>query len=163
MKNSTQITRMLMLSLLTLAFLFSACKKDDQVPTKTELLTQGLWKMTAYIVDPEFPIFDNEGNMTGTSNDMFATMEDCEKDDTNKFNTDKTLVTEEGATKCDSSDPQKTTITWSFNTDETILILTGDGDAITLSILELTDNVLKLKSTETYFSDTIISTITFSH
>jgi len=101
--------------------------------------------------------------VTGTTNDMFAMMEDCEKDDTNKFNTDKTVVTDEGATKCDSSNPQKTTSTWSFNADETVLTITDDGDVITLSILELTDKVLKLKSTETFDSETYTATITFSH
>jgi hypothetical protein len=163
MKNFNLISRVLILNLLTLTVLLSACKKDDQVPTKTELLTKGVWKMTAYTVDPEFAIFDNNGNMTGTTNDMFATMEDCEKDDTNKFNTDKTMVADEGATKCDSSNPQMTSMVWSFNADETALNISDDGDAIILSILELTDKVLKVKSTETYFSETYIATITFSH
>jgi hypothetical protein len=163
MKNSNSITRVLIMSLLTLTFLFSACKKDDQAPTKTELLTQSLWKMTGYTMEPGFPTFDDEGNITGTTNDMFATMGDCEKDNTNKFNTDKTVVTDEGATKCDNSDPQKTTSTWSFNAGETVLTITDDGDAVPLTVLELTDKVLKLKFTETFDSETFSATITFSH
>lgn len=165
MKNLTQICRILVFGLLSLALLFPSCNKDDndEQSVKTELLTQRAWIMTASTVDPGFPTFDNEGNLIGTDNDIFAMMDDCEIDDTHKFNIDKTLVTDEGMTKCDSGDPQKLYGTWSFNTDETMLTITEEGETLTITLLELTQNVMKLKSTETFEGETYTYTITFSH
>lgn len=157
------ISRMLILSLLSVTFMFSACKKDDETSSKTKLLTGSSWKMTAFTMEPGFPIFDENFNIIGYSTDMFADMDTCEKDDTHKFNTDQSVITDEGATKCDSSDPQKTNGTWSFNSDETGITITEDGLSETVTILELTDKVLKFKSTETYDSVTTTYTLTYSH
>ncbi len=164
MKSMNQISRMLFLSVLSLTFLFSACQKDDDVTVNTDLLTSSIWKMTAFTVDPAFPTFDNEGNITGSTNDLFAMMDDCSKDDTYSFNTDKTLIIDEGASKCDNSDPQKVTGSWSFNSDETTLTITFDGDPQTMTIIELTDKVIKLKYTEVDGGLPFSSiTTTFSH
>jgi len=119
--------------------------------------------MTANTIEPGFPTFDNEGNITGSTNDIFAMLDDCEKDDTHKFNSDKSLITDEGMTKCDSNDPQKTNGTWSFSADETSLTITEEEYSQVVKILELTQNVLKLKSTETEEGMTFTYTITFSH
>jgi len=163
MKSLNQIAQMLFLSLLSITFLFSACKKDDEAITKTDLLTSGSWKMTALTIDPAFPTFDNEGNITGSTNDLFAMMEDCSKDNIYSFNTDKTLSLDEGASKCDNSDPQKSTGSWSFNSDETTLTITIEEYPETMIILELTDKDIKLKSTEVEGEMTISTIITFSH
>jgi len=163
MKKMNQISRMLFLSLLSTTFLFSACNKDDELITKTDLLTSSSWKLTAEIIDPGFPTFDNEGNITGSTNDLFARMDDCSKDNTFSFNTDKTLIMDEGATKCESTAPQKTAGSWSFNSDETTLTITVDGDPLTMTILELTDKVLKLTATEVTGGITFSYTTTFSH
>ena len=162
MKSMNQISRTLFFSLLCVTFLFSACKKDDDVTTKTDLLTSSSWKITALTIDPALPTFDNEGNITGSTNDLFAMLEDCSKDDIYSFNTDKTLSMDEGASKCDNSDPQKSTGSWSFNSDETTLTIKVEEYPETMSILELTDKVLKLKSTEVDGGMTISTTITFS-
>jgi hypothetical protein len=163
MKRMNQIARMLLLSLFSLTFLFSACKKDDGVITKTDLLTSGAWKVTAETIDPGFPTFDNEGNITGSTNDLFAMMEDCSKDDIISFKSDKTLIMDEGASKCYNDSPQKNTGSWSFNSDETTLTITADVDPQTMTILELTDKVLKLKTTEVSGGITLSFTTTFSH
>jgi len=163
MKKMNQNSRMLFLSLLSLTLLFSACNKDDELITKTDLLTSSSWKVTAEIIDPGFPTFDNQGNITGSTNDIFAMMDDCSKDNTFSFNTDKTLIMDEGATKCESTAPQKTAGTWSFNSDETTLTITVDGDPITMTILELTDKVLKLTATQVTGGITFSYTTTLSH
>jgi hypothetical protein len=165
MKILNQTYRFLFFSLLSLTLLFPSCSKDDDVEQspKTELLTKSAWKMNAYTVEPGFPTFDNEGNITGSTNDIFAMLEDCEKDDTHKFNTDKSLITDEGMMKCDSSDPQKTNGTWSLNADETSLTITEEGEPQLVTILELTHSVLKVKSTETESGMTFTYTITFLH
>lgn len=162
MKRMNQFPRLLLLSLFCLTILFSACKKDDGVITKTDLLTSSSWKITALTIDPAFPTFDNQGNITGSTNDLFAMMGDCSKDDIYSFNADKTMSMDEGASKCDNSDPQKNTGSWSFNSDETTLTITADGDPQTMTILELTDKVLKLKSTEIDGDMSISTTMTFS-
>ena len=163
MKKMNQIYQALFLSLLSLTLLFSACNKDDDLITKTDLLTSSSWKVTAEIIDPGFPTFDNQGNITGSTNDLFAMMDDCSKDNILSFNTDKTLILDEGATKCESTAPQKTTVSWSFNSDETTLTITVDGYPQTTTILELTDKVLKLKTTEVSEGITITYTATLSH
>jgi hypothetical protein len=163
MKSLNQIARMLFMSLLSMTFLFSACKKDDEVITKTDLLTSGAWKATALTIDPAFPTFDNEGNITGSTNDLFAMMEDCSRDDIISFKADKTLIMDEGASKCDNADPQKNSGSWSFNSDETTLTITVDGDPQTMTIMELTDKVIKLKATEVDEGMTFSITTTFSH
>ncbi len=164
MKTLKQTYRFLIFSLLSLAILFSSCSKDkEELSAKTELLTKSAWKMTAYTVEPGFPTFDDEGNITGSTNDIFAFLDDCEKDDTHMFNTDKSMITDEGMTKCESSDPQKTNGTWSFNADETSLTITEEGEPQLVEILELTQSVLKIKSTETDGGMTFTYTITFSH
>lgn len=165
MKILNQTFRFLIFSLLSLTLLFSSCSKDkdDEQSPKTALLTSSAWKMTAYTVEPGFPTFDNEGNITGSTNDIFAMLENCEKDDTHKFNADKSLITDEGLTKCESSDPQKINGTWSFNVDETSLTITEEGESMTVTIVELTQSVLKIKSTETEEGMTFTYTITFSH
>ena len=163
MKKMNQITKVLFLSLLSLTLFFSACNKDDELITKTDLLTSSSWKVTAETIDPGFPTFDNQGNITGSTNDLFAMMDDCSKDNTFSFNTDKKLIMDEGATKCESTAPQKTAGTWSFNSEETTLIITVDGYPLTMTILELTDKVLKLKSTEVSGGITFSYTTTFSH
>lgn len=164
MKSLKQPFRLLIICLLSFNLLFSSCKKDEEeLSPKTELLTNSAWKMTAYTVDPGFPTFDNEGNITGSTNGIFVLLDDCEKDDTHKFNTDKSLVTDEGMTRCDSSDPQKTNGTWTFNTDETTLTITEEGESQIVTILELTAGVLQLQSTESSDGMTVTFTITFSH
>ncbi|MFT5480971.1 MAG: hypothetical protein ACI9NN_001939, partial [Bacteroidia bacterium] len=38
--------------------------------------------------------------------DIYSQLNDCSKDDLNKYETDKTGVYDEGTTKCDPTDPQ---------------------------------------------------------
>jgi len=97
--------------------------------TKTDLITGKTWKLTAATVSPK---------MQGME-DMFAMMEDCEKDNTIKYNKDKSVVMNEGAQKCDMMDPQTKTGAWTFSSDEAVL--TVDGKNYTL--VNLSSNQLK--------------------
>lgn len=113
------------------AIAFAGCKKndDDSTPkSKKELLTTGSWIMTDYI-------------QAGTS--TWADMESCEKDDYFTFKTDGKGTFDEGPTKCDPSDPQTETVTWSMSTDETKLTIDGQEE----SIAELTETSMILKTT----------------
>jgi len=162
MKRTNWTKRLLLLSFLSLTLAFSACKKDDP-PTNTDHLTGSLWKMTAITIDPAFPIFDVNGNITGYTNDLFSQLSPCAKDDTYKYNSDFTMKTDEGASKCDSGDPQSTAGIWSFNTDETVLSTTSDGFTQVSTIMELTSEVLKLKYSQPVGPTTYTFNITFSH
>jgi hypothetical protein len=108
--------------LLACAF-FMACKKDSDNnsntgKTKTELITSSTWK------------FDNA--KIGTT-DISGFFDDCEKDNTVTFVSNGTGTADEGATKCDDSDPQTTPFNWNFENNETSIHTTtplfpGTGD-----------------------------------
>lgn len=165
MQKINQNAILLFVLTLSLTVVLSSCKKDKDVApqTRTELLTNSNWKMTASTVSPEVPIYNDEGNIIGMSGDEYAQMEPCFKDDFTKFSTDYTVIFDEGATKCDASDPQTTSGTWAFKTNETILTVSEDGFTMDLKILEITQSTLKLQYSDTYDTETYTYTITFSH
>ena len=136
--------------LVALTFAFGACKKDDNNKSNREQLIEKNWRMTAVTTDP--PI--NFGGIQFS--DLYAQFQDCDKDDLLIFKTNGTVNYDEGATKCDPTDPQTTTGVWVLNTDETVV--TVDGESWT--ILEISDNRLKVKYTTDFFGNGVNSTIT---
>jgi len=109
----------------------AGCKKTLPENGKAELLTTGSWRMTAYT-------FYSIANTV----DIYATYAQCEKDNIFHFNTDGTLDIEEGASKCDSTDPQAYSVNWRFldNRQSRIVI---DG---TEFIATITDNEFELST-----------------
>jgi hypothetical protein len=102
--------------------LFSlACKKDSSPSskTKTELITSGTWKF-------------NKATASGINVTGF--LEDCQKDNTITFSSNGNGVADEGATRCDSNDPQTISFTWNFAGNESVvhvstqLFTGGSGD-----------------------------------
>jgi hypothetical protein len=72
-------------------------------------------------------------------------MKPCELDDIYRFNSNKTFTVEEGATKCNTTDPQiKESGPWRFNAAETKLYLGTDS----VEVIELTSSVLHLRFNE---------------
>jgi|SRR5688572_27379896 len=122
-----------------------SCKKpkdenSNTAKTKTELITSGPWKRTAFTATPAY-----DWNADGTfDTNILNTMFPCEKDNFETYQTNWMVVTNEGASKCDSSDPQTWSVTWAFGDNETKLIWDGN-DVYTL--LELTETILKFQST----------------
>jgi hypothetical protein len=98
------------------ASLFTSCKKDED---RTALLVGKNWKLSALTVDPAIDFFGVQ------ISDLYAQFETCDKDDILTFEAGGTLTFDEGASKCDSSEPQTIAGTWAFNTDETILTVDG--------------------------------------
>lgn len=144
------------INLLLIVSLFLAtlsCKKDDP-PTKKDLLTGKNWILTAETVSPAI---DYNGILI---TDLYAQMDDCDKDDISKFNANGTYTFEEGATKCDVNGPQIFDAgTWVFNSDQTILVLTSPSDGtINVEIIELTSTKIITKQEMTL--DDINYTIT---
>ncbi len=130
----------IILSIAIIGTLFSGCKKEETTApkSKTELLCAHYWKITAATIDP--PLVINGTPIT----DWFSQMDACDKDDIVKYNSNNTVITDEGATKCDPASPQTSTGTWSFNSNETII--TEDGS--NADLLELSENVLKMSAIE---------------
>lgn len=164
MKSFKKAYRLAILYLISLMILMSACRKDeDNQKSRIGLLTTSTWKLISYSVDPPFKTYDNDGNPTGTSSDYYAFMGDCQKDNTQKFNTDNRLEIDEGLNKCLSEIPQKTYGTWSLSSDETILTTILLSYTQSLTILELTSERLKVTWTETWVGKTSTFILIYSH
>lgn len=113
--------------LLICLFIASSCKKDI---SRTELLTSGRWKLIAL-----------QASFLGMTNDAYAEIEECEKDNLITFKPDKTVELDEGPTKCKPDDPQiRTEGTWNMFDNDTKITL----DSIDYNILELTENRFKI-------------------
>jgi hypothetical protein len=128
--------------LIMLAFVtvFTSCDKDDdETPiSKEDLLTNKKWRTTAFTVDPAY---------FGIS-DLYAQYEDCDKDDFMESKKGGQLVRDEGASRCDSSDPQTLTGTWIFNGDQTkITVNDPEIGTYPADVLELTNNTLRVQFT----------------
>ena len=102
MKKTIQLA--VLLSVMAGVLTFQACKKDekDTAKTKTELITTGSWKMTAFTINPAVDV-DFDGD---TETNVFEVLDGCIKDDLTTFKTNGTAEGNEGASKCDSADPQ---------------------------------------------------------
>jgi len=133
---------LILLLLVALVFTFNSCKKDkDEVvtpKTKTQLLCGKNWKITAATVDPAI---DWNGSGAVSAN-LYNQLQTCEKDGINVYNSNGTYTSDEGASKCDVSDPQTVTGTWVFNTNETIItLITLNETTLVLSYSEVINSV----------------------
>ncbi|MEZ4933028.1 MAG: DUF5004 domain-containing protein [Saprospiraceae bacterium] len=137
MKSISFKALLAMVGLFALLFTTS-CKKDDEAtPDKTKILTGGSWHLTAMTVDPAIDWFG-----TPITN-VFSQLPTCVKDDLAIFKTNGTVNYDEGPSKCDPNDPQTTSGTWAFNTDETILSITSEGETESWDISALTKDTFK--------------------
>lgn len=124
----------------------SACsKKDNNTASRTELITSATWKF-------QKAGFDVNGDGFIDADLPPGSLLDCQKDNTISFAANGTGTVDEGATKCEPSDPQSTAITWSFRNNETVINFPTavfsnlDGD---VKIVTLTSTKLSLSKTIT--------------
>jgi hypothetical protein len=115
----------------------TSCSKDEDEKTNKDLLVGKNWKMTALTINPA---------VFGVT-DFYSVLPACTADDLTKFNSDGTVNFDEGASKCESGDPQTTYGTWSLNSDQTVISVTSDGLTEAYTISELTETVLKFSYT----------------
>jgi len=101
----------------TIVLLSASCKKDSSEPSNTEKICGKNWRIVALTIDPGIII----GSATVT--DLLPQIPSCSKDDFETLNTNGTYTDDEGASKCSPSDPQTTSGTWKFNSNETIITL----------------------------------------
>lgn len=114
---------------------FASCKKDDDGSSAEDNLTgASCWS----------PVKDELYN-SATSAWEDQGVDNCTKDDCTKFNSDKTIAFDEGATKCDPTDPQTSTGTWSLSADGKTLSLTQDGFTIAGTVVELSSTKLVIE------------------
>lgn len=113
--------------------MLSSCDKNNDPPkTKTVLLTQASWKFKSATIN---------------GSDASSLVEACKKDDILVFSVGGTGTVNEGATKCNSGDPDSTPFTWVFLSGETILevsvpIFSGGTNSFTIHSLTETTLVL---------------------
>lgn len=121
-----------------------ACSKDDNndpppaPPTAVELVTSNTWRIDTMGID---------ANKDGTiDSPLPAQLDACDMDNTLTFSADSTGVFSEGATKCNTADPDTRNITWYLKNNDKTMFIDGletdlDGDA---TIYALTDSTLVL-------------------
>jgi hypothetical protein len=127
--------------------IWTACKKNtssSNTSSRTTLITEASWKFDSSGIDQNK---DGIIDVVDTTSIL-----PCQKDNTYTFNKDSTGIMDEGATKCNSTDPQTTAFTWSFS---------GTGQSVIKSdanpILANGINILSMTSTKmVLYKDTTV-------
>ena len=144
-----------MLGVFALLLTYSCKKDDDATPDKTKLLTGGSWQLSAMNVEPAIEWFG-----TPITN-VFSQLPNCVKDDLAIFKTNGTVNYDEGPSKCEPNDPQTTSGTWAFNTDQTILSITSEGDTESWDVSSLTKTAFKAEYKQVEEGITYTFSVTF--
>jgi hypothetical protein len=148
--------------LLVLIGVFSCSDNDDmfaEEKTKTELLTAAPWRRTALI---STPAYDWYGNGVADT-DVLSIMLPCEKDNLDSYSQNGVFLTNEGPTKCNPSDPQTWTLTWTFADNQTKLVFDGTDVHDVYTLMELTETTLKFQITFVENGVTYTHVETYSH
>jgi hypothetical protein len=92
-------------------------------------------------------------------------MDPCEKDNFIKLTTTGTGTFDEGATKCDPTDPQTEPFNWNFTNNEATLHITDGTDSIDQTVAELTASklVLTMSGTDNSTGMPITYTVTTTY
>lgn len=136
-------------------FIFGSCNKSDDPPapkTKTQLLIQGTWKFKS---------------ATASGTDVSSSLQACQKDNIITFAAAGTGTIDEGPSKCNAIDPQISSLTWNFASNETILhisatLFAGTGNDFTLISLTETELVVSIGYAPPV-GPIILIVITFQH
>ncbi len=142
--------------LILVSMLHINCSKENgSAPptskTKTELIAKATWKFS-------------DAKVNGTSVSSF--LQSCQKDNILTFHSAGTGTADEGATKCDPSDPQTSPFTWNFQTNETILFVSTpffSGGSSTFTLVSLTETELIISQNINVSGSTQNAVITFVH
>jgi hypothetical protein len=154
----TQFAKKTALVILTVAV--TAAFRKDPERSKTPLLTSGGWMLISDFMDPAIDI-DADGH---TENELTKALSQCEKDNLMIFRVDNTIAEDEGATKCDPSDPQLvSTGTWKFYDNESKIIIRDSGFMDTAQLVQLSSSVLILKFVKVDSGITYAETLTLKH
>ena len=97
-----------------LGLLFTDCKKSSSSQSGMQLITSAPWKYDTGGLD-----IDKNGSVDTPFPPGF--IKACETDNVITFKSNGTGIVDEGATKCNSTDPQTSSFTWSFKNNETVI------------------------------------------
>jgi len=123
--------------------------------SNTTYVTQSSWKIQSVGID---------ANKDGTVDyDATSSLQACQLDNIYTFKSDGTGTTDEGATKCNSTDPQTTPFTWVFKNSEKVIsgnfgITNGDANISTLN-----DTNFVIWRDSTYASTPVRIYVTLKH
>ena len=146
MKMNYFNTTTLFVAAAALILSFGSCSKDTDEgeggsgsTSKTGLLTSGGWVIESGTAD-----------FGGGTFNILDFMDACDKDDIVFFKTDKTVLDDAGALKCDPSEPQTTDGgAWAFANNETQIIATDtDGEVTVMNITTLTSSSFGIEMSE---------------
>ena len=150
----TKMIPALCLSIFCFSILFTSCKKDEPVIELTNAdLILGTWSMTAATIDP--PQFT-------TGDDYYATLSDCEKDNSFTYEEGTTMKIDEGATKCNANTLQTQVGTYAFNPAETILSTNINGEELSMDIIEMSNSEMITSRKETSNNQEVTLTFTYT-
>ena len=137
--------------------LFS-CEKDDDTTEPTTPTTPTTPTNTEKLcgknfITSDYTLIQNGVTITtGLDTNFYPA---CQQDNIQRFETDSSLAFDEGATKCDPTDPQTEAGNWVFYDSETKLIFEPGPDADTLNIITNNGTVLTLGGSFIIMGDTI--------
>ena len=136
--------------ILILTILWASCSKSHSAEHPTgpngtvTLIASSSWRYDTSGVDL------NKDGIVDVGNDSLFTP--CTKDNIYTFKSDSTGILDEGATKCDTADPQTLPFAWALTNNNTVLTSTANP------VLEGGINILSLTSTKwVLYKDTTIS------
>lgn len=150
-------------SLLAAALLAACSGEKTPSPSASDaeaLLTGAKWKLSAHTISPAID-WDGDGTMV---TNMYAVNGDCVHDDIATYAPDHTFTIDEGAGKCDPSDPQQEKGTWSLDDAGDRLTLDSEIDAepVVMRLAGINPSKLILTRTQTWPEDGITHTETFT-
>lgn len=132
--------------LLSGLFFFPACKKKEDEPGKTTMLTGYNWVVTSAKLDPAITV---AGNPTPVSS-IYDQMEPCYKDDKTKFESSGTYTVNIGTNIC--STEKNYGSDWKFQNSETTIMINNFGNTgtpLTFSLNEFSTHIMTLQLTIT--------------
>ena len=150
---------------LLFGFVVFGCQKDDidesdDGSSKMQLITSAAWKYDTAVID-----LNSNGNFDNSDQQLpSGTPESCERDNMITLKDDGTGTVDEGGSKCNTTDPQTTSLTWQFKNDETVINIPDtlygaiSGD---INIIELTDTKLRISKETTIDYSGIKVAVTF--
>lgn len=152
----------ILLPLFAAIALLGSCKKDDKVASSTsatfKTIADKKWQLTAYSY-----------TYMGSTMDGYASFDECVKDNLWIMKSDNTNEGDEGATKCNASDPQtKVAGSWKLQSGDKEILVKDFGAAsvgvneVVFTILESTASTLKVKYTTTVGGPVIENTATYT-
>jgi hypothetical protein len=144
MKATKLFTAVLFIFAIAFLSTLESCKKDSEsdsggeTVSKSSLLSASGWvAKTAILKVP-----------TGDL-DVYALMDECDKDNQIVFKSNKSFVKDAGSNKCDANELQtEDSGTWVFSNNETEVVVTDKTEITTFKIITLTSSELVMEFTQ---------------